>query len=108
MDHGLEPLACQLYYFAHRPMSGLLNGYARGVHDNDEWRRRNLEHVCRHPPKVVIARPGPPGRDASLAHSQPELDRLLTEQYRRVAWSSETWTILALPPAQAFECPLQH
>ena len=34
------PLACQLVYFAERRVSGLLVGYARGLYDDDEWRKR--------------------------------------------------------------------
>jgi hypothetical protein len=91
------PLACQIYYFADRPMSGLLNGYAIGILDTDDWRRRNLEEVKRDPPKVVVAQEdffifSP--KDAFQA-SQPELYSFLVANYRRIIYQKDRWMLLA-------------
>ena len=90
--------ACQLYHFAERPMSGLLNMYARGILDGPEWRRRNLEHVREHPPALVVAWRGFPDpahpRVRELRSSQPELHRYVAARYTRVAYADGPWVIL--------------
>ena len=90
------PLACQLYYFADRPMSGLLNGYALGILDTDLWRRRNLDAIMQDPPKVVIVTEGffslPP--TDMFRESQPELYDFLARHYARIIYHQDGWMLL--------------
>lgn len=91
------PLACQLYYFADRPMSGLLNGYTVGNIDSPYWRDRNLKVVQESPPTVVIAQANffnlPPTDLFRL--SQPELYNFLSHNYSKVITQQDGWVLLS-------------
>lgn len=93
------PLACQLYYFADRPMSGLLNGYTVGNIDSPYWRDRNLKAVQAAPPSVIIAQANffnlPPTDLFRL--SQPELYDFLTKTYTKVTAQQDAWILLSQP-----------
>jgi hypothetical protein len=91
------PYGPQIYYFSRRPMSGLLNSYLIGVHDDEITRRRNLEHVQRHPPALVVAprrlrRMSP---DSSFRRSQPELYEYLARRYTKRVEHRGRWVLLA-------------
>jgi hypothetical protein len=91
------PLVCQFSYFAERRLSGLVVGYAQGVHDDDEWRARNFRAVQRHPPAVVIATEplaAMPAEDPFRV-AQPELYAYLRARYERVLYQHDGWTVLA-------------
>jgi hypothetical protein len=93
------PFAPQIYYFSRRPMSGHLNTYYfAGVHDDEISRRRNLEHVFRNPPALVVApanllRMKP---DRSFRRSQPELYDYLASRYTDEVARYGRWILLAL------------
>lgn len=93
------PLACQLYYFANRPMSGFLNGFARGILDNDKWRQRNLEAIQQNPPTVIIAKDGffSLSPDDMFRASQPELFVFLSTHYTRIIYQQDGWLLLKQP-----------
>jgi len=90
------PLAPQIYYFTRRPMSGLLIGYAEGIHDNDFWRARNLAEIRENQPKVVIAQKGflAMEEDVPFRKRQPELYQYLASNYRKVMYQHDDWLIL--------------
>ena len=79
------PLLPQTYYWADRPMSGLLNGYA-GIFSQNLWRQRNLEAVQQEPPALVVADrdflSGNP--NALFQKCNPELYAWIKERYPRV------------------------
>jgi hypothetical protein len=91
------PIACQIYFFTNRPMSGLLIGYAAGIHDDDYWRARNLDRVREEQPAVVIAHAGflDVGGEEDFRESHPELYRFLTSRYRNAIYRNEEWIVLA-------------
>lgn len=91
------PLACQLYYFADRPMSGLLNGYTLGNIDSPYWRDRNLKAVQASPPAIVIAQANffnLPATDL-FRLSQPELYDFLTKNYPKIITQQDGWMLLS-------------
>lgn len=91
------PLACQLYYFAERPISGFINGFASGILDNDKWRRRNLEAIRKNPPAVVIVNDGffsLPQVDM-FRQSQPELYAFLSTDYSQIIYQKDGWMLLS-------------
>ena len=81
----VTPLVPQIYFWADRPMSGLLNGYA-GIFSQESWRRRNLAAVQQKPPALVVAdRDFLRGNPHSLLKKyNPELYDWLKEHYPRV------------------------
>jgi hypothetical protein len=92
------PMVPQVYYFAERPMSGVLNMYAPGILDDPHWRERNLRHVAAHPPHLVFTsqamlHPRSPHARA-FQRSQPELSRYLRANYREVAFTRGPWILL--------------
>lgn len=91
------PIACQLYYFANRPMSGFINGFAAGNLDNDEWRDRNFQAIQKQPPAVVIVNEGffnlPP--TDPFREYQPELYEFLTKHYLNILYQQDGWMILS-------------
>jgi hypothetical protein len=95
------PMSSQIYYFAERPMSGLLNIYAPSILSDPFWRERNLEHVREHPPEAILVRSGfvdPESQNArKLRASFPELEAFLRSRYTRVAFRRGPWTILQRP-----------
>ncbi len=96
-DHILVvPLLPQVYYFTRRPMSGLLIGYARGIHDTPSWRERNLEAVKATPPEAVIAGSGflTMEQNAPFRQSQPELYSYLAANYRETMYENDGWLVL--------------
>jgi len=86
----------QFHYFSKRPMSGLLNVYFIGVLDGKQWRMRNLEHVKRNPPKLIITeRPLQDlSEDSDFRVSQPELYEYLTRNYTKVVYARNGWLLL--------------
>lgn len=90
------PLLPQLYYFADRPMSGLLNGYAEGILDGEEWRQRNLETVMAKPPVLLVVNDTflKTGVDEPFRRSQPELYTYLREHYPRVTYRAGRFMLL--------------
>lgn len=90
------PLLPQIYYFTRRPLSGLLIGYAKGIHDNDFWRRKILEDVQRNQPKVVVASQDffEMKIEAPFRESQPELYRYLSSNYQKILYQQDGWLVL--------------
>ncbi|NEP60880.1 MAG: hypothetical protein F6K31_28505 [Symploca sp. SIO2G7] len=91
------PIACQIYYFADRPMSGFINAFAAGNIDTPEWRARNLAIIKSTPPKVVVSQAllSDLSTDDSFRVRQPELYSYLVERYTKVVYQSEGWLLLA-------------
>lgn len=99
------PIVPQVYYFAERSMSGLLNQYAPHILDDPKWRRLNFEHVLAHPPAAVLVTAvwlNPQSRDAQiLRDSHPELDAYLRSHYSVVTQRMTqrgSWRILRPDP----------
>jgi hypothetical protein len=93
------PLACHHYYFADRPVSGFLVGFAPGVLDDNKWRLRNLRMIQEHPPSVVIVKDNffrmrPTNR---FRVYQPELYAFLSTNYSEVAYQQDGWMLLTKP-----------
>jgi len=84
------PMVPQIYYFAERRLSGVLNLYAQHILDDPKWRRLNFEHVRAHPPAAVFVTAT--WLDASseeariLRASHPELDVYLRANYTEAAF----------------------
>ena len=99
------PWASQLYYFVNRPLSGLLNVFAPGVLDNNEWRHRNLGSIQKDPPAIVIVRDN--FFDLPLSdmfrESQPELYTFLATQYSQVVYQRDGWMLLKRKPTILLE-----
>ena len=91
------PMFPQLHYFTDRPMSGLVVGYAEGVFDDDEWRRRNLRDVMAYPPDVLVLPKGSLARGSAFRRAQPELSTYLQARFQRRLAEQGDW--LALIPA---------
>jgi hypothetical protein len=92
----VTPLRPQLYFWAKRPMSGLLNGYA-GIFSKDIWRRRNFSAVQKAPPALIVADVyfvlGDPNE--LLQKYNPELYDWLKERYPLVVAKSGNFVMLA-------------
>jgi hypothetical protein len=93
------PLACHHYFFADRPVSGFLVGFAPGVLDDDKWRLRNLRMIQEHPPSVVIVKDSffrmrPTNR---FRVYQPELYAFLSTNYSQVVYQQDGWMLLTKP-----------
>jgi 4-amino-4-deoxy-L-arabinose transferase-like glycosyltransferase len=88
--------ASQFYYFSDRPLSGLLNVYASGILDTDQWRKRNLKAVQADPPTIVIAPSSffEPTVTDYFHQSQPELYNFLRSDYTQVVYKRDYWMIL--------------
>jgi hypothetical protein len=93
------PLACQIYYFSNRLMSGFNVGFAAGHIDTLSWRLRNLDMIRQNPPKVVISHLpfSEMPEDDSFRVRQPELYDYLKERYTQVVFQEADWLILARP-----------
>jgi hypothetical protein len=97
------PIVPEVYYFAERRMSGILNQYAPGILDGPRWRERNLEHVRAHPPDIVFTSAlmmhprSPMGR--AFRRSWPDLSRYLRGHYREVAFVRGPWILLRRSPS---------
>ena len=92
----VTPLMPQIYFWADRPMSGLLNGYA-GIFSQESWRRRNLEAVQQNRPALVVAdRDFLRGNPNSLLKKyNPELYDWLKEHYPRVVAECGNFVVCA-------------
>lgn len=92
------PMLPQVYYFARRPMSGVLNMYAPHILEGARWRKRNLQNILAHPPGAVLvgaAFLNPRSQKAqTFRRSHPELNRYLRSTYREVASAHGPWRIL--------------
>jgi hypothetical protein len=89
--------APQLYFFSHRPMSGLLNIYFIGIHDEPRWRKWNLASIRANPPRLVVSKTEfdsmPP--DFPFRRSQPELFEFLRTRYRTAVFRKGNLVVLA-------------
>jgi hypothetical protein len=92
----VTPLMPQIYFWADRPMSGLLNGYA-GIFAQDSWRRLNLEAIQQNPPALVVAdRDFLHGNPESLLKKyNPELYDRLKQRYPRVVAECGNFVLFA-------------
>ena len=88
----------QIYFWADRPMSGLLNGYA-GIFAQDSWRRRTWK-PCNGSLDLVVA----DGQflrgnaDSLFQKFNPELYGWLKQHYRRVVAECGTLVVYARAP----------
>jgi len=86
----------QLYFFAKRPVGGLLTFYGPGVIADIERRQRDLELIKKNRPIVLVA----PGNFCKLSktnyfrRSRPELYDFLRKQYPQVIYEKDSWAIL--------------
>ncbi len=91
------PLLPQIYFLTQRPMSGLLIGYARGIHDTPFWQNKAMAAVRKNPPRLVVA----PAdfwemeKDAPFRASHPELYRFLSSNYQNTIYQQGGLLILA-------------
>jgi|GEM_PF-1894536 len=92
----VTPLQPQLYFWAKRPMGGLLNAYA-GIFSKDIWRRRNLSAVQKEPPALVVADSSfvLGNSDVLMRRYNPELYEWLKDRYPIIVEKFGNYIILS-------------
>jgi hypothetical protein len=92
----VTPILPQLYYWAARPMSGMVNAYA-GIFATDFWRAGNLDAVRRRPPALLVVDRGFLASDPQtlfVLHN-PELHAWLKTHYPRVVFETPELVVCA-------------
>lgn len=93
------PLAPQVYFLSDRKMSGIFNGYAKGILDGDHWRRKDLNAIRKNMPKFVVdyvessKMKFPPNEFSAL--TQPEIYRFIKNRYRRIILETNRYVVLS-------------
>ena len=93
------PLAPQVYFLTGRKMSGIFNGYAKGILDGDRWREKDLKAIKKNMPKFIVDYADPskmkfPPNEFS-AKSQPELFRFIKDKYGRIVYKTTRYVVLS-------------
>lgn len=86
----------QVYFFARRPMSGILNMYTtNGFFTGDEWRQRTLHHIRANPPALVVTPSDLFVAERSEAYHllHPELFAFLRESFSEHLMSRAKWSL---------------
>jgi len=86
----VPPLLPQVYYWAARPMSGLVHAYA-GIFATDALRSRNLAAVRKNPPRLLVVDKAflESDRESLFVRFNPELHAWLKARYPRIVFQSE-------------------
>ena len=85
----VPPLLPQVYYWAARPMSGLVHAYV-GIFATDDLRSRNLDAVRKRPPRLLVVDKAflESDRQSLFVRFNPELHAWLKARYPRIVFRS--------------------
>jgi hypothetical protein len=92
--------APQIYLFAGREMSGLLNLYSvHGLFVGEDWRRRTMERISTRPPALVVAPTAlmNPQQWQAFASVHPEVARYVSSAFPERVYGRHGWSLWAAP-----------